>query len=326
MEKGMHMARAKIALIGSGMIGGTLAHIAAREELGDVVLFDITEGVPQGKALDIAEASAVFGKDVALKGANDYADIAGADVCIVTAGVPRKPGMSRDDLLGINLKVMKAVGEGIKQYAPNAFVICITNPLDAMVWALQKFSGLPTSKVIGMAGVLDSARFAYFLAEKTGISVEDIHAWTLGGHGDDMVPMVRHSTVGGLPLPDAVKAGFLSQDELDAIVKRTRGGGGEIVALLKTGSAFYAPAESAIAMATSYLKDKKRVLPCAAYLTGQYGLNDLYVGVPVLIGKDGAEKVIEFTTNDEEKAMFAKSVDSVKGLIEACKAIDPSLA
>ncbi len=322
----MHMARAKIALIGSGMIGGTLAHIAAREELGDVVLFDITEGVPQGKALDIAEASAVFGKDVALKGANDYADIAGADVCIVTAGVPRKPGMSRDDLLGINLKVMKAVGEGIKQYAPNAFVICITNPLDAMVWALQKFSGLPTSKVIGMAGVLDSARFAYFLAEKTGISVEDIHAWTLGGHGDDMVPMVRHSTVGGLPLPDAVKAGFLSQDELDAIVKRTRGGGGEIVALLKTGSAFYAPAESAIAMATSYLKDKKRVLPCAAYLTGQYGLNDLYVGVPVLIGKDGAEKVIEFTTNDEEKAMFAKSVDSVKGLIEACKAIDPSLA
>lgn len=322
----MLMARAKIALIGSGMIGGTLAHIAAREELGDVVLFDITEGVPQGKALDIAEASAVFGKDVALKGANDYADIAGADVCIVTAGVPRKPGMSRDDLLGINLKVMKAVGEGIKQYAPNAFVICITNPLDAMVWALQKFSGLPTSKVIGMAGVLDSARFAYFLAEKTGISVEDIHAWTLGGHGDDMVPMVRHSTVGGLPLPDAVKAGFLSQDELDAIVKRTRGGGGEIVALLKTGSAFYAPAESAIAMATSYLKDKKRVLPCAAYLTGQYGLNDLYVGVPVLIGKDGAEKVIEFTTNDEEKAMFAKSVDSVKGLIEACKAIDPSLA
>lgn len=322
----MLMARAKIALIGSGMIGGTLAHIAAREELGDVVLFDITEGVPQGKALDIAEASAVFGKDVALKGANDYADIAGADVCIVTAGVPRKPGMSRDDLLGINLKVMKAVGEGIKQYAPNAFVICITNPLDAMVWALQKFSGLPTSKVIGMAGVLDSARFAYFLAEKTGISVEDIHAWTLGGHGDDMVPMVRHSTIGGLPLPDAVKAGFLSQDELDAIVKRTRGGGGEIVALLKTGSAFYAPAESAIAMATSYLKDKKRVLPCAAYLTGQYGLNDLYVGVPVLIGKDGAEKVIEFTTNDEEKAMFAKSVDSVKGLIEACKAIDPSLA
>lgn len=319
------MARKKIALIGAGMIGGTLAHIAAREELGDIILFDIAEGTPQGKALDIAEASAVFGKDIKLKGANDYADIAGADVAIVTAGVPRKPGMSRDDLLGINLKVMKAVGEGLKAHAPNAFVICITNPLDAMVWALQQFSGLPKNKVVGMAGVLDSARFAYFLAEKTGISVEDIHAWTLGGHGDDMVPMVRHSTIGGLPLPDAVKAGFFTQDELDAIVKRTRGGGGEIVALLKTGSAYYAPAESAIAMANSYLKDKKRVLPCAVYLNGEYGLKDLYVGVPVVIGAGGAEKIIEFTTNDEEKAMFAKSVDSVKGLMEACKGIDSSL-
>jgi malate dehydrogenase len=319
------MARAKIALIGAGMIGGTLAHIAAREELGDILLFDIAEGTPQGKALDIAEASAVFGKDVALKGVNDYADIAGADVCIVTAGVPRKPGMSRDDLLGINLKVMKAVGEGIKAHAPDAFVICITNPLDAMVWALQQFSGLPKEKVIGMAGVLDSARFAYFLAEKTGVSVEDIHAWTLGGHGDDMVPMVRHSTVGGLPLPELVKQGWMTQDELDGIVKRTRGGGGEIVALLKTGSAFYAPAESAIAMATSYLKDKKRVLPCATFLTGQYGLDGLYVGVPVVIGAGGAEKVIEFETNDEEKAMFAKSVESVKGLMEACKGIDSSL-
>lgn len=319
------MARAKIALIGAGMIGGTLAHIAAREELGDIVLFDISEGTPQGKALDLAEASAVFGKDIALKGANDYADIAGADVCIVTAGVPRKPGMSRDDLLGINLKVMKAVGEGIKQHAPNAFVICITNPLDAMVWALQQFSGLPKEKVIGMAGVLDSARFAYFLAEKTGVSVEDIHAWTLGGHGDDMVPMVRHSTVGGLPLPDLVKQGWMTQEELDGIVKRTRGGGGEIVALLKTGSAFYAPAESAIAMATSYLKDKKRVLPCATFLTGQYGLKDLYVGVPVVIGAGGAERVIEFETNDEEKAMFAKSVESVQGLMDVCKTIDPSL-
>ncbi len=319
------MARAKIALIGAGMIGGTLAHIAAREELGDVILFDIAEGTPQGKALDIAEASAVFGKDVALKGANDYADIAGADVCIVTAGVPRKPGMSRDDLLGINLKVMKAVGEGIKAHAPNAFVICITNPLDAMVWALQQFSGLSKEKVIGMAGVLDSARFAYFLAEATGVSVEDIHAWTLGGHGDDMVPMVRHSTVGGLPLPELVKQGWLTQEKLDAIVERTRKGGGEIVALLKTGSAFYAPAESAIAMATSYLKDKKRVLPCATYLTGQYGLKDLYVGVPVVIGAGGAEKIVEFETNDAEKAMFAKSVESVKGLMEACKAIDGSL-
>jgi malate dehydrogenase len=320
------MARAKIALIGAGMIGGTLAHIAAREELGDVILFDIAEGVPQGKALDLAEATAVFGKDSALKGANGYADIAGADICIVTAGVPRKPGMSRDDLLGINLKVMKAVGEGIKAHAPNAFVICITNPLDAMVWALREFSGLPHEKVVGMAGVLDSARFAYFLSEKTGVSVEDIHAWTLGGHGDDMVPMVRHSTVGGLPLTELVAQGWMTQEELDAIVKRTRGGGGEIVALLKTGSAFYAPAESAIAMAKSYLLDKKRVLPCAAWLSGQYGLNGLYVGVPVVIGAGGAERILEFSMNDDEKAMFAKSVESVQGLIEACKQIDPSLA
>ena len=284
------MARAKIALIGAGMIGGTLAHIAAREELGDVVLFDIMEGTPQGKSLDIAEATAVFGKDVNLRGANDYADIADADVCIVTAGVPRKPGMSRDDLIGINLKVMKAVGKGIKKHAPKAFVICITNPLDAMVWALQKSSGLPAHKVVGMAGVLDSARFAYFLSEKTGVSVEDIHAWTLGGHGDDMVPMVRHSTVGGLSLPELVKQGWMTQEELDGIVKRTRGGGGEIVALLKTGSATsYAPAESAIAMATSYLKDKKRVLPVACALNGEYGLKDLYVGVPAVISAGGVE-------------------------------------
>jgi malate dehydrogenase len=319
------MARAKIALIGAGMIGGTLAHVAAREELGDVILFDIAEGTPQGKALDIAEGSAVFGSDVSLKGANDYADIAGADVCIVTAGVPRKPGMSRDDLLGINLKVMKAVGEGIKAHAPDAFVICITNPLDAMVWALQQFSGLKPEKVVGMAGVLDSARFAYFLSEKLGVSVEDVHAWTLGGHGDDMVPMTRYSTVGGLPLNVLVEQGALSQDDLDAIVKRTRGGGGEIVALLKTGSAFYAPAESAIAMATSYLKDKKRVLPAAAHLTGQYGQSDMYVGVPVVIGAGGVERVIEFPMDQGETAMFAKSVDSVKGLVEACKGIDESL-
>jgi malate dehydrogenase len=319
------MARAKIALIGAGMIGGTLAHVAAREELGDVILFDIAEGVPQGKALDIAEATSVFGSDVSLKGANAYADIAGADVCIVTAGVPRKPGMSRDDLLGINLKVMKAVGEGIKAHAPNAFVICITNPLDAMVWALREFSGLKPEKVVGMAGVLDSARFAYFLAEKFGVSVEDVHAWTLGGHGDDMVPMTRYSTVGGLPLNVLVEQGALSQEDLDAIVKRTRGGGGEIVALLKTGSAFYAPAESAIAMATSYLKDKKRVLPAAAHLTGQYGLNNMYVGVPVVIGAGGVERVIEFPMDEAEKAMFAKSVESVNGLLEACKGIDESL-
>jgi len=320
------MARAKIALLGAGMIGGTLAHIAAREELGDVVLFDIVDGVPQGKALDLAEATTIFGKDSALKGVSDYAGIKGADVCIVTAGVPRKAGMSRDDLLTINLKVMKAVGEGIKTHAPDAFVICITNPLDAMVWALREFSGLKPNKVVGMAGVLDSARFRWFLAEKLGVSVEDVHAWTLGGHGDDMVPMTRYSTVGGLPLPVLVQQGMLSQADLDGIVQRTRGGGGEIVALLKTGSAFYAPAESAIAMAKSYLKDKKRVLPCAAHLSGQYGVKDLYVGVPAVIGAGGVEKIIEFPMDDGEKAMFAKSVDSVKGLLEACKAIEPALA
>ena len=320
------MARAKIALIGSGMIGGTLAHIAAREELGYATLFDIVDGVPQGKALDLAEATPIFGKDVALKGVSDYAGIAGADVCIVTAGVPRKAGMSRDDLLGINLKVMKAVGEGIKAHAPDAFVICITNPLDAMVWALRELSGLPHNKVVGMAGVLDSARFRYFLAEKTGVSVQDIHAWTLGGHGDDMVPMVRYSTVGGLPLPVLVEQGVMSQADLDGIVQRTRGGGGEIVALLKTGSAYYAPAESAIAMASSYLKDKKRVLPCAAHLTGQYGVNGLYVGAPVVIGAGGVERVIEFPLDAAEKAMFAKSVESVQGLIAACKTIETSLA
>ena len=320
------MARKKIALIGAGMIGGTLAHIAAREELGDIVLFDIAEGVPQGKALDIDEASPIFGRDVTITGANDYAAIKGADVCIVTAGVPRKPGMSRDDLLGINLKVMKAVGEGIKAHAPNAFVICVTNPLDAMVWALRQYSGLPHNMVVGMAGVLDSARFRWFLAERLGVAVEDVHAWTLGGHGDDMVPMVRYSTVGGLPLPALVSQGLIKQDELDAIVKRTRGGGGEIVALLKPGSAFYAPAESAILMATSYLRDKKRVLACAAYNKGVYGLDGLYVGVPCVIGAGGVERIMEFPMDDAEKAMFAKSIDAVKGLIAACKTIDPSLS
>ena len=320
------MARAKIALIGAGMIGGTLAHVAAREALGDVILFDIAEGTPQGKALDIAEASAVFGQDVALKGANDYADIAGADVCIVTAGVPRKPGMSRDDLIGINLKVMKAVGEGIKAHAPNAFVICITNPLDAMVWALQKFSGLPKNKVVGMAGVLDSARFRYFLADEFNVSVEDVTAFVLGGHGDTMVPLTRYSTVAGIPLPDLVKMGWCTAERLEEIVQRTRDGGAEIVGLLKTGSAFYAPASSAIAMAESYLKDKKRVLPCAAALDGQYGLKDTYVGVPVVIGSDGVERVIEIDLQGEEKAGFDKSVASVAGLVDACKKIQPALA
>jgi malate dehydrogenase len=320
------MARAKIALVGAGMIGGTLAHIAAREGLGDVVLFDIVDGVPQGKALDLDEATPVFESSVHLKGASDYAEIAGADVIIVTAGVPRKPGMSRDDLLGINLKVMKAVGEGIKTHAPGAFVICITNPLDAMVWALREFSGLPATKVVGMAGVLDSARFRYFLSEALGVSVRDVHAWTLGGHGDDMVPMVRHSTVGGLPLPELVRQGLLTQDQLDGIVKRTRGGGGEIVALLKTGSAFYAPAESAIAMAKSFLRDEKRVLPCASYLSGQYGLKDIYVGVPTVIGAGGAERILEFPLDAAETEMFAKSVEAVRGLIAACKGIEPALA
>ncbi|WP_340692239.1 malate dehydrogenase [Hyphomonas sp.] len=320
------MARKKIALIGSGMIGGTLAHIAAREELGDVILFDIFEGLPQGKALDIAESTPVFNGSVSLKGANDYADIAGADVCIVTAGFPRKPGMSRDDLVSKNLGVMKSVGEGIKANCPNAFVICITNPLDAMVWALQQFSGLPTNMVVGMAGVLDSSRFAFFLSEATGVSVADIHAWTLAGHGDSMVPMVRHSTVGGLPLPQLVKQGWLTQEKLDAIVDRTRKGGGEIVALLKTGSAFYAPAESAIAMAKSYLNDQKRVLPAASWCDGEYGVNGMYVGVPTLIGAGGTEKVVEFDFTDAEQAMFTASVAEVQKLIDDCKGLEPSLA
>ena len=315
------MARKKIALIGSGMIGGTLAHVSAREELGDVVLFDIAEGLPQGKALDLAESTPVYNSSVSLKGANDYTDIAGADVCIVTAGVARKPGMSRDDLLGINLKVMKAVGEGIKAHAPNAFVICITNPLDAMVWALQQFSGLPTNKVVGMAGVLDSSRFAYFLSEATGVSVADIHAWTLAGHGDSMVPMVRHSTVGGLPLTELVKQGWMSQDKLDAIVDRTRKGGGEIVALLKTGSAYYAPASAAVEMAESILKDKKKILPCAAYLQGEYGIQDLFIGVPVKLGAEGAEEIIEITLTEEEQQALQKSADSVQELKDLLKTL-----
>ncbi len=320
------MARPKIALIGAGQIGGTLAHLAGLKELGDVILFDIAEGTPQGKALDIAESAPVDGFDAKLKGANDYADIAGADVCIVTAGVPRKPGMSRDDLLGINLKVMKSVGEGIAANAPDAFVICITNPLDAMVWALRQFSGLPHAKVVGMAGVLDSARFRHFLAEEFDVSVKDVTAFVLGGHGDTMVPLARYSTVAGIPLPDLVAMGWTSQEKLDAIIQRTRDGGAEIVGLLKTGSAFYAPAASAIQMAESYLKDQKRVLPCAAYLDGQYGLDGMYVGVPTVIGAGGIEKIVEIKLDKAERAMFDKSVDSVKGLVEACKGIDPTLA
>ncbi|MFC7065844.1 malate dehydrogenase [Brucella rhizosphaerae] len=319
------MARNKIALIGSGMIGGTLAHLAGLKELGDVVLFDIAEGTPQGKGLDIAESSPVDGFDAKFTGANDYAAIEGSDVVIVTAGVPRKPGMSRDDLLGINLKVMEQVGAGIKKYAPEAFVICITNPLDAMVWALQKFSGLPAHKVVGMAGVLDSARFRYFLAEEFNVSVEDVTAFVLGGHGDSMVPLARYSTVAGIPLPDLVKMGWTSQDKLDKIIQRTRDGGAEIVGLLKTGSAFYAPAASAIQMAESYLKDKKRVLPVAAQLSGQYGVKDMYVGVPTVIGANGVERIIEIDLDKDEKAEFEKSVASVAGLCEACIGIAPSL-
>jgi len=320
------MARPKIALIGAGQIGGTLAHLAALKELGDIVLFDIAEGTPEGKALDIAESGPAEGFDATLSGTQSYADIAGADVCIVTAGVARKPGMSRDDLLGINLKVMKSVGEGIAAHAPDAFVICITNPLDAMVWALREFSGLPHEKVCGMAGVLDSARFRHFLSLEFGVSMRDVSAFVLGGHGDTMVPLARYSTVGGIPLPDLVEMGWTTQDKLDAIIQRTRDGGAEIVGLLKTGSAFYAPATSAIEMAEAYLKDQKRVLPCAAYVDGALGLNGFYVGVPTVIGAGGIEKVIDIKMNKDEQSMFDKSVDAVKGLVKACKEIDPSLA
>ncbi len=315
------MARRKIALIGAGAIGGTLAHLSLIKELGDVVLFDIVEGMPQGKALDIAQAAPVEGADAQLVGTSKYSSIKGADVVIVTAGVARKPGMSRDDLLDINNKVMGSVGEGIQKYCPKAFVICITNPLDAMVWVLQQACGLPTNMVVGMAGVLDSARFRCFLAEALQVSVEDVSAFVLGGHGDTMVPLVRYTTVAGIPLPDLIKLGWISRQEVNDIVKRTRGGGGEIVSLLKTGSAYYAPATSAIAMAESYLKDKKRILPCAAYLKGEYGVNNLYVGVPAVIGGGGVEKVVDLTLNASERKMFDHSVDAVKGLVAACKAL-----
>ena len=319
------MARKKIALIGGGQIGGTLAHLAGLKELGDVVIFDIVDGVPQGKALDLAQSSTVSHFDANLKGTKSYAAIKGADVVIVTAGVPRKPGMSRDDLLGINLKVMSQVGDGIKKYAPKAFVICITNPLDAMVWALQKSCGLPKNMVVGMAGVLDSARFRYFLADEMNVSVKDVTAFVLGGHGDTMVPSVRYSTVAGIPLPDLVKMKWITQNKVDEIVQRTRDGGAEIVALLKNGSAFYAPAAAAIEMAESYLKDQKRVLPCAAHLNGQYGQKGLYVGVPVVIGAKGVEKIVEIKLDAGERAGFRKSVAAVKGLIKDCQKIDPKL-
>jgi malate dehydrogenase len=321
----LNMARHKIALIGAGQIGGTLAHLVGLKQLGDVVLFDIAEGVPQGKSLDLAQSSPVDGFDARFMGVNSYEAIEGAAVCIVTAGVPRKPGMSRDDLLSINLKVMEQVGAGIKKYAPNAFVICITNPLDAMVWALQKTCGLPKQMVVGMAGVLDSARFRYFLADEFNVSVEDVTAFVLGGHGDTMVPLPRYSTVAGIPLPDLVKMGWTTQAHIDEIVDRTRNGGAEIVNLLKTGSAFYAPAASAIAMAESYLLDKKRVMPCAAWLNGEYGIKDLYVGVPVVLGAKGVERIVEIELTTAERDSFEKSAASVQTLVDACKKIAPDL-
>ncbi|HEX2511254.1 MAG TPA: malate dehydrogenase [Xanthobacteraceae bacterium] len=319
------MKRNKIALIGAGQIGGTLGHLIGLKELGDVVMFDIAEGTPQGKSLDLAQSSPVDGFDAKFTGVNSYEAIEGADVCIVTAGVPRKPGMSRDDLLSINLKVMEQVGAGIKKYAPNAFVICITNPLDAMVWALQKTCGLPKQMVVGMAGVLDSARFRYFLADEFDVSVEDVTAFVLGGHGDTMVPLPRYSTIAGIPLPDLVKMGWTTQARVDEIVNRTANGGAEIVNLLKTGSAFYAPATAAIAMAESYLRDKKRVLPCAAWLNGEYGISDLYVGVPVVLGAKGVERIVEIELSSAERDAFERSAASVQTLVDACKKIAPGL-
>ena len=319
------MARAKIALIGAGQIGGTLALLIGLKELGDVVLFDIAEGIPQGKALDIAQSTPIEGYDAKFKGIASYDEIADSDVVIITAGVPRKPGMSRDDLLGINLKVMEQVGAGIKKYAPKAFVICLTNPLDAMVWAVQKACGLPKNMVVGMAGVLDSARFRYFLADEFAVSVEDVTAFVLGGHGDTMVPLTRYSTVAGIPLPDLIRMGWSTQERIDAVVRRTRDGGAEIVNLLKVGSAFYAPAASAIAMAESYLRDKKRLLPCATYLNGEYGVKGLYVGVPVVIGARGVERIVEIELDKNERVMFDKSVSAVRGLVDACLKIAPDL-
>ena len=321
----MGMGRNKISLIGAGQIGGTLALLSGLKELGDIVLFDIVDGVPQGKALDISQSSTVEMFDSKIQGASDYSAIENSDVVIVTAGVPRKPGMSRDDLLEINLKVMGAVGEGIKKYAPESFVICITNPLDAMVWALQKATGHKPNMICGMAGGLDSARFRHFLADEMDVSVEDVTAFVLGGHGDTMVPLTRYSTVAGIPLPDLIKMGWLTEKKLADIVQRTRDGGAEIVSLLKTGSAYYAPASSAILMAESYLKDKKRLLPAAAFLNGEYDVNGYYIGVPVVIGKGGVEKIVQINLNKDEKEEFNSSVDSVKNLVKACQNIAPDL-
>src|SRR4026209_1193879 len=320
------MARNRIALVGAGQIGGTLAHLAAIRELGEIVLFDVVDGVPQGKALDLSQSAPVEGYVPKLKGTNEYAELKDSDVVIVTAGVPRKPGMSRDDLLEINLKVMEQVGAGLRKYAPEAFVICVTNPLDAMVWALQKTSGLPRNKVVGMAGVLDSARFRYFLSHEFDVSPEDIATMVLGGHGDTMVPLIRYSSVAGIPLTDLVKSRWITQKRLDDIVQRTRDGGAEIVGLLKTGSAFYAPPSAAIATGESYLKDKKRVLPCAAHLNGEYGVDDLYVGVPVVLGAGGVERIVEIKLDNDEKNQFKNSIKAVQGLMDAARKIAPDLA
>lgn len=311
--------RKKIALLGAGNIGGTLAHLIAQKELGDVVLFDIMEGIPQGKALDILQGNSVEGSTIKLKGSNDYKDLKDADVVIVTAGIPRKPGMSRDDLLNVNAEVMKSAGLAIKENAPEAFVIVVTNPLDAMVWVMREVTGFSSNKVIGMAGVLDSARFSCFLAEEFNVAVKDVNSFVLGGHGDTMVPLIRYSTIAGIPIPDLIKMGWSTKEKIDAIVKRTRDGGAEIVGLLKTGSAFYAPAASAIAMAESYLKDQRRILPCAVNLNGEYGIKNIYVGVPAVIGANGVEKIIEISLNEEEKEAFNKSVEAVKTLISAIK-------
>src|ERR1700720_3213592 len=319
------MARSKIVLIGAGQIGGTLALLAGLKQLGDVLLVDVVEGVPQGKALDIVQGSAIEGYDAVVSGSNDYADIEGADVVIVTAGIPRKPGMSRDDLIGVNAGIVRTVGAAIRKHCPQPFVITITNPLDVMVWVMREACGLPPQRVVGMAGILDSARFRYFLAREFEVSVEDVTAFVLGGHGDTMVPLVRYSTIAGIPLPDLVKMGWTTQGRIDEIVDRTRNGGAEIVNLLKTGSAFYAPAAAAIAMAESYLKDKKRILPCAAALNGEYGVRDLYVGVPAVIGAKGVERIVEIQLNSAERAMFEKSASAVKTLVDACIKIAPSL-
>lgn len=314
---------AKIALIGGGNIGGTLAHLITIKGLADLVLFDILDGLPQGKVLDLEQALAIEGTNVKLKGTNSYKDIAGADVIIISAGIARQPGMSRDDLLAVNAGVMTSAGDAIKKYAPNAFVIVVTNPVDAMVYLLQKVTGLSPEKVVGMAGVLDAARFSHFLAEEFKVSVENVNGFVLGGHGDSMVPLVRYSTVSGIAVPDLIKMGWSTTERIDAIVERTRNGGGEIVKLLKTGSAYYAPAMAAFAMAESYLKDKRQILPCTTYLNGEYGYKGLYVGVPAIIGGNGVEKIVEIDLNDDEKAAFNRSVNGVKKLIDSI--VIPSL-